>query len=69
MSKKYITVKRIGSPIGRPANQLATLKGLGLTRANMIRTLEDTPAIRGMVRRVNHLVEILPNSELHHVPN
>ncbi|RME04086.1 MAG: 50S ribosomal protein L30 [Deltaproteobacteria bacterium] len=51
-----ITLKR--SPIGRPPKQRATLKGLGLTRLNKSVVLENTPAIRGMIRKVIHLVQI-----------
>lgn len=55
---KTVTVKQIGSPIGRTKDQLATLKGLGLNKLNRTRTLEDTPAVRGMINKVHHLVEI-----------
>ena len=51
-----ITLTR--SPIGRPPKQRATLKGLGLTRLNKSVILENTPAIRGMIRKVIHLVRI-----------
>ena len=58
-SKKTIKVRQTGSPIRRPADQAATLKGLGLGRIGRERTLEDTPAIRGMIRKVAHMVEIV----------
>lgn len=54
-----ITVEQYGSPIGRTDNQAATLKGLGLNKRHRVRTLEDTPAIRGMVHAVRHLVRIV----------
>ncbi len=54
-----IVVKQIGSPIRRPASQRATLKGLGLNKMNRTRELEDTPAIRGMVNSIPHLVAIV----------
>ena len=54
-----VTVKQIGSPLRRPAEQRATLKGLGLNKMQRTRTLEDTPAVRGMIRKVSHLVEIV----------
>ncbi|SEO10939.1 LSU ribosomal protein L30P [Paracoccus alcaliphilus] len=54
-----IVVKQIGSPIRRPADQRATLKGLGLNKMHRTRELEDTPAIRGMVAKIPHLVEII----------
>ncbi len=56
---KTIVVKQIGSPIRRPAIQRETLKGLGLNKMHRTRELEDTPAIRGMVAKISHLVEII----------
>ena len=56
--KTTVTVVQIGSPIGRPADQEATLKGLGLNKRHRRRTLEDTPAVRGMIRKVQHLVRV-----------
>ena len=56
---KTIVVKQIGSPIRRPAIQRETLKGLGLNKMNRTRELEDTPAVRGMVNSISHLVEII----------
>jgi len=56
---KTIVVKQIGSPIRRPAIQRATLVGLGLNKMHKTRVLEDTPAIRGMIRKVSHMVEIV----------
>ena len=56
---KTVTVKQIGSPIGRPGDQRATLIGLGLNRMNRVRTLEDTPSVRGMINKVHHLVEVV----------
>ena len=55
---KTIVVKQIGSPIRRPAIQRETLKGLGLNKMNRTRELEDTPAVRGMIRKVAHLVRV-----------
>jgi large subunit ribosomal protein L30 len=57
-AKTTVTVVQIGSPIGRPADQEATLKGLGLNKRHRRRTLEDTPAVRGMIRKVQHLVRV-----------
>ncbi|MDB6182935.1 50S ribosomal protein L30 [Paracoccus fistulariae] len=54
-----IVVKQIGSPIRRPAIQRETLKGLGLNKMHRTRELEDTPAIRGMVNKIPHLVQII----------
>ena len=56
---KTIVVKQIGSPIRRPKDQLATLKGLGLNKMNRTRELEDTPSVRGMVNKIPHLVAII----------
>ena len=56
---KTIVVKQIGSPIRRPAKQRQTLIGLGLNKMHKTRELEDTPAVRGMVRKIPHLVEIV----------
>ena len=57
--KKTIKVKQTGSPLRRPADQRATLIGLGLNKMNRVRELEDTPAVRGMIRKVQHMVEIV----------
>ena len=56
--KKTLKVTQIGSPIGRQAYQRATLVGLGLNKMHKTRELEDTPAIRGMIRKVSHLVKV-----------
>lgn len=56
---KTIVVKQVGSPIRRPAIQRQTLVGLGLNKMHRVRELEDTPAIRGMIRKIPHLVEIV----------
>ncbi|MBL4874676.1 MAG: 50S ribosomal protein L30 [Rhodobacteraceae bacterium] len=56
---KTIVVKQTGSPIRRPQDQRATLIGLGLNKMHKTRELEDTPSIRGMVRKVSHMVEII----------
>ena len=55
---KTVTVVQIGSPIGRRDDQEATLKGLGLNKRHRRRTLEDTPAVRGMINKVKHLVRV-----------
>jgi large subunit ribosomal protein L30 len=54
-----IKVRRTGSPIRRENGQRATLLGLGLKRANQVVELEDTPSTHGMIRKVQHLVEIV----------
>lgn len=56
--KKTIKVTQTGSPIGRPADQRQTLIGLGLNKRHRTRELEDTPSVRGMIRKVQHLVKV-----------
>lgn len=58
-AKKTVTVEQTGSPIRRPAIQRATLVGLGLNKMHRVRTLEDTPSVRGMIRAVQHLVRVV----------
>jgi large subunit ribosomal protein L30 len=58
-AKKTVTVEQVGSPIRRPAIQRATLVGLGLNKMHRVRTLEDTPSVRGMIRAVQHLVRVV----------
>jgi large subunit ribosomal protein L30 len=55
---KTVTVTQIHSQIGRRNDQEATLKGLGLNKLRRSRTLEDTPAVRGMIFKVKHLVQV-----------
>ena len=55
---KRIRVTQIGSPIGRRKDQRATLIGLGLNKMHKTRRLEDTPAVRGMIAKVHHLVRV-----------
>ena len=57
-SGKKIRVTQIGSHIGRPDVQRETLIGLGLNKRHRTRELEDTPAVRGMIRAVAHLVRV-----------
>jgi len=54
-----VTVRRIGSPVRRDNSQRAPLMALGLKRPNQIVELDDTPAVQGMIRKVQHLVEIV----------
>lgn len=55
-SKTKIKVTQIGSPLGRNDIQRQNLIGLGLNKLHRARELQDTPSIRGMIRRVQHLV-------------
>ena len=59
MSDKTIVVQQYASPARRPAKQRRTLIGLGLNKVRKTRELEDTPAVRGMVRSIPHLVKII----------
>lgn len=59
MSAKTIKVQLVGSAIGRPGNQRKILSGLGLKKLNSVRELQDTPAVRGMVNKVSHLVRVV----------
>jgi len=56
--KKTVKVTQIGSPIRRPKDQRQTLIGLGLNKMHKTRELEDTPAVRGMIHKVSHLVRV-----------
>lgn len=55
---KMLKVTQTGSPIGRYDSQRATLVGLGLNKMGRTRELEDTPSVRGMIRKVHHLVKV-----------
>tara|TARA_B100001989_G_C24386911_1_gene387237 strand:+ start:77 stop:436 length:360 start_codon:yes stop_codon:yes gene_type:complete len=55
---KTIRVTQTGSPIGRKAYQRKTLIGLGLNKMHRTKELEDTPAVRGMINKVSHLVKV-----------
>lgn len=54
-----IKIKYVHSPIGREKSQGDTIKGLGLRKLNETRELLDTPSIRGMIRKVSHLVKVI----------
>jgi large subunit ribosomal protein L30 len=58
MAKKTLRVTQIGSPIRREKSQRQTLIGLGLNKMHRTRELEDTPAVRGMIRKVSHMVRV-----------
>ena len=59
MAKKTVTIEQTGSAIRRPQDQRATLQGLGLGKLHRRRTLEDTPAVRGMINKVQHMVRVI----------
>ncbi len=54
-----IKIKQTGSPIRRTKDQRATLIGLGLNKMHKVRELEDTPEVRGMIRKIAHMVEVV----------
>ena len=53
-----VRVRQVRSAIGFGREQRATLRGLGLRRVGATSELEDTPAVRGMIRSVIHLVNV-----------
>ena len=54
-----VKIKMIGSVIGCPEKQRATVRGLGLRRLHQVVEREDTPMVRGMVKKVPHLVTVV----------
>lgn len=58
-AKKLLRIKQVRSAIGRPPNQHLVLVGLGLRRIHQIVERQDTPAVRGMVAKVPHLVQLV----------
>ena len=54
-----LKVQLVRSPIGTKADHRATVRGLGLRRLNSVRELQDTPAVRGMINKVDYLVRVL----------
>jgi ribosomal protein L30, bacterial/organelle len=55
---KTVKVTQVGSPLGRHKSQRQTLVGLGLNKLHRTRELEDTPAVRGMINKVEHLLKV-----------
>jgi large subunit ribosomal protein L30 len=58
MLKSTVKVVQVRSAIGREGSQRRTLIGLGLNKIGRARELEDTPAVRGMINKVKHLVRV-----------
>ena len=56
---KKVTLEQVASPARREVSQGATLIGLGLNKLHRKRTLEDTPAVRGMIKKVRHMVRVI----------
>ena len=59
MADKTVTIEQIASPSRRPADQRATLIGLGLNKVRKQSTLKDTPEVRGMINKLPHLVRVV----------
>ena len=59
MADKTIKVKQVGSPQRRHFDQRQTLVGLGLNKIGRVKDLPDTPSTRGMLRKVQHLVQVV----------
>jgi large subunit ribosomal protein L30 len=59
VSGKTIKVEQVASPLRRNGDQRATLIGLGLNKIRRVKDLPDTPATRGMIRKVHHLVRVV----------
>ncbi|WP_447758341.1 50S ribosomal protein L30 [Sphingopyxis fribergensis] len=59
MADKKIKIRQIGSPIRRPKGQRAILTGLGLGKMRREVELVDTPEVRGMIRKLPHMVEVI----------
>jgi len=57
--KKMLTVRQIRSQARGPKIEAATLRGLGLGKIGREKKLEDTPSVRGMIRAVHHLVQVV----------
>lgn len=57
-TKKTVRVRQVRSGIGFPVRQRQTLRGLGLRRMQQLVELEDTPAVRGMITSIGHLVRV-----------
>ncbi len=57
-NSKTLILTQVGSPIRREAKQRATLCGLGLNKMGRTRELVDTPEVRGMIKKVQHMVKV-----------
>ena len=60
-AKKMIKVEQVRSVIGYDRGQRATVHGIGLRRIRHVVQVEDTPAVRGMIHKVRHIVVVLEN--------
>ena len=59
--QKTIKIEQVGSPLRRHFDQRATLIGLGLNKIGRVNEVQDTPAMRGMIRKVAHMVRVVGN--------
>jgi large subunit ribosomal protein L30 len=59
-AKARIRLKQVKSEIGSNQRQRATLRGLGIRRMHKVVEVEDTPAVRGMINKVTHLIQVVP---------
>jgi large subunit ribosomal protein L30 len=57
--QKTVKVQLVRSPIGTHVSHRATVRGLGLRKLNSVRELQDTPAVRGMINKVDYLVRVI----------
>ena len=57
--QKTVKVQLVRSPIGTKQSHRDTVRGLGLRKVNSVRELEDTPAVRGMINKIDYLVKVL----------
>jgi len=60
--QKMLKVRQVRSAIGRPGNQREVLRSLGLRRIRHVVERQDTPAVRGMIAKISHLVEIVEDA-------
>ena len=63
MSTGKITIRWVRSAIGKPRRQKDTVRSLGFTHLNQVRTLPDNEAVRGMIKKMEHLVEVIPATD------
>lgn len=59
MAENTLRIKQVRSTVGRPADQVRTIKAMGLGKINRVVELPDNQSVRGMVFKVKHLVEVL----------
>lgn len=63
MAENTLRIKQVRSTVGRPADQVRTIKAMGLGKIDRVVELPDNQSVRGMVFKVKHLVEVLLNFE------